>query len=125
MDVAAGLVRDERGRVLICQRTGKLSGLWEFPGGKREAGESFEACLARELVEELELVVAPSGVVCELDYTEGGQTLHFGFVAATATAAAELRLRVHADALWVETTRLSDYPFCPADAMFLKCYDIK
>lgn len=41
MDVVAGIVRDPRGRVLICQRTGKLNGLWEFPGGKREVGESF------------------------------------------------------------------------------------
>lgn len=125
IEVAAGLVRDEGGRVLICQRTGKLNGLWEFPGGKREAGESFEACLVRELVEELELAVAPLGMLYEMDYSEGAVALHFGFVAATAPAEASIKLRVHSAALWVEPERLCEYPFCPADALFLQCYDMK
>ncbi len=54
VEVAAGLVFFQR-KLLITQRpAGKhLEGLWEFPGGKRDAGESFEQCLARELEEEL------------------------------------------------------------------------
>ncbi len=54
--VVAGVVRRE-GRVLLCQRPeGKRLGLlWEFPGGKVEAGETPEAALERELREELEL----------------------------------------------------------------------
>lgn len=57
--VAAALV-DRAGRVLVAQRPqGKsLAGLWEYPGGKIEAGESPEAALARELAEELGLTVA-------------------------------------------------------------------
>src|SRR4051812_36582496 len=50
IDVAAGLVfRD--GQLLLTQRAAgaHLAGLWEFPGGKREPGETFEDCLAREL----------------------------------------------------------------------------
>jgi 8-oxo-dGTP diphosphatase len=59
--VAAALV-DADGRVLICQRPeGKaLAGLWEFPGGKVEAGETPEACLIRELAEELGIAVTKS-----------------------------------------------------------------
>ena len=54
LEVSAGLIfRD--GQLLITQRRAgsHLGGLWEFPGGKREAGETLEQCLARELREEL------------------------------------------------------------------------
>ena len=75
---AAIAVIERRGRYLICQRRhdDSLGGYWEFPGGKRETGESWEACLRRELREELGVAVRgitsygrmryryPDGVVC-------------------------------------------------------------
>lgn len=59
LHVMAGVLCDSRGRVLLCERPpGKhLAGLWEFPGGKLEVGESPEHGLARELHEELDIVV--------------------------------------------------------------------
>lgn len=59
IEVAAGIVTDARGRVLLMQRLpGKhLAGLWEFPGGKLESGESVGQALARELHEELGIEV--------------------------------------------------------------------
>jgi len=53
--VVAGVIRDARGRILLARRTAgrDLAGLWEFPGGKVEPGESPEAALVRELREEL------------------------------------------------------------------------
>ena len=62
--VAAALIGPER-RVLLQQRAPgrSMAGLWEFPGGKMEAGELPEAALARELEEELGIIVAPESLV--------------------------------------------------------------
>lgn len=57
-DIAAGVIWCD-GRILIARRSprGLFGGLWEFPGGKREPGESLEECLAREVREELGIVI--------------------------------------------------------------------
>jgi 8-oxo-dGTP diphosphatase len=81
VDVVAGALIDPHGRVLIAERPpGKsFAGRWEFPGGKRDAGESARAALARELAEELGLVVrrAAPGFVQEFVYPHAHVELHF------------------------------------------------
>ena len=82
--VAGVIVRD--GRVLVSRRlTGThLAGRWEFPGGKCEPGETHEACLARELNEELgvtRLVIGPEIIVSEHAYPERVVRLHFRWCA--------------------------------------------
>jgi 8-oxo-dGTP diphosphatase len=61
--VAAALVRED-GLILLQKRPEgrSMAGLWEFPGGKIEAGEAPEAALVRELTEELDIVVKPSNL---------------------------------------------------------------
>jgi len=58
-DVTAAVLQRENGEILVARRAldDFLGGLWEFPGGKRERGESLEGCLARELREELDIEV--------------------------------------------------------------------
>lgn len=65
MTVVAAALVDGEGRVLLQRRAPgrQLAGLWEFPGGKVEAGELPEAALARELAEELGIAVAPDDLV--------------------------------------------------------------
>jgi mutator protein MutT len=69
IDVAIAVVRRE-GRILICQRKPEdtFGDLWEFPGGKREAGESLEGCLAREMMEELAMEVNILGKLTAIEH---------------------------------------------------------
>lgn len=116
VEVAAGLICDEGGRYLITRRVAgsHLEGLWEFPGGKREAGETLEECLQRELVEELgaEFMVGERIETVTWRYPEKTVVLHF-FQCRLAGGRIQPRERqAHA---WVEPGRLADYAFPPAD----------
>ena len=77
--VAAGVILDSRGQVLLALRPKDKhkGGLWEFPGGKVESGESVRAALARELLEEINLVVeeAEPFLVIDHDYGDKQVTL--------------------------------------------------
>lgn len=80
IDVAAALLfRD--GKILIAQRNADshLGGLWEFPGGKREPGETFEQCLVRELREELGVEVKTGRLFEEITHVYGDKTVHLKF----------------------------------------------
>ena len=68
--VAVGLLIDEDGRVLVTLRApdAHQGGLWEFPGGKVEVGESVETALVRELAEELGICVEASEPFMTLDH---------------------------------------------------------
>ena len=120
IDVAAGLVfRD--GKLLITQRHAEahLGGLWEFPGGKREADETFEECLARELREELGVEVVVGELVESLTHVYPEKTVHLQFY--------RCRWQRHEPELlgcaafeWVTVAELRNYEFPAADARLLE-----
>ena len=111
IEVSAGIIRREDGRILICQRGEgrKNAHLWEFPGGKREDGEDAVSCLVRELREELSLEVRDVQELCVRE--EGG--IRFTFL--TAQTEQEPVLTEHEDAKFVKAREMLGYPFCPAD----------
>ncbi len=119
IEVAAGLIHHE-GRYLIARRKPgvHLAGFWEFPGGKRETGESLEECLQRELFEELSIrvdVPVPYQIVRH-DYLEKTVELHFFHCVieegqATAVDCAEIR--------WVLPEELPQFKFPPADQVII------
>ncbi len=114
--VSTGIIR-HNGRILIGQRKrGKPQEfLWEFPGGKREPGETMPECLYRELKEEfgLETEIGDFIMTSPYDYETGSIVLHAYFVSAHD---AEIKkLDAHEQYKWVMPSELSDYEFAPAD----------
>lgn len=120
IDVAAALVFRE-GKVLITQRhaDAHLGGLWEFPGGKREPNESFEACLQRELREELGIEVAVVKLVESLTHAYPEKTVHLKFYRCRWIEHEPQPLGCSAFK-WVTAGDLKDYTFPAADARLLE-----
>ena len=116
IEVAAGLIRDGSGRYLITQRRrgSHLAGLWEFPGGKVEAGETPAACLRRELAEELSAAFAVGALVetVRWEYPDRTVVLHFF---DCRLASGEIVPLEEQTMEWVPPARLADYSFPPAD----------
>ncbi|MBA4384198.1 MAG: A/G-specific adenine glycosylase [Anaerolinea sp.] len=115
IEVVAAIIR-QNGLVLIARRPSKglLGGLWEFPGGKLEAGESHSAALVREIREELgtEVIATEKFGIYHHAYTHFKVTLQAWFAELqneqpTALEASELR--------WVKIEELGDYPMGKID----------
>ncbi len=120
VQVVAGVIcRD--GRYLVTKRKHDvhLGGFWEFPGGKLEAGESLEACLRRELWEELGIEIAAPELlhVTRHHYEERSVELHFF---RCSIAAGEARSLDCDGIRWVLPEELGDLQFPPADLSFIK-----
>ena len=117
VDVVVGIVRDSTGRILVNQRRPgtDLAGLWEFPGGKRHAGEGRQAALARELHEELgiEVVAAEPLLMVRHDYPDRRVCLD---VWSVLEYSGEPRSRENQAIAWVYPQALSSLELLPADA---------
>lgn len=119
--VAAGLIRDRAGRLLIAQRPldGLLGGLWKFPGGQLEAGEPLPECLARRLRQELAIRVEVGELfqIVNHAFTHFKITLHAfdcRYLGAAPPYAEPQALQVRRWA-WVSEAELASYSFGKAD----------
>ena len=120
--VAAGILERD-GKVLIARRPpgGLLGGMWEFPGGTREEGEDLPVCLARELAEELGVVVEVNQEfgVYQHAYTHMRVTL-YAFLCRLASGEPQA---LEADELrWVMPLELKDFPMGKIDRQIAKKY---
>lgn len=116
--VAAAVLADADNRVLLAQRPeGKsMAGLWEFPGGKVEAGEPPELALIRELEEELGIAVRSACLLPLTFASHAYETFHLLMPVFLIRAWEGFpRGREGQGLAWVKPNRLKDYPMPPAD----------
>jgi 8-oxo-dGTP diphosphatase len=117
--VAAAVI--ERGdRVFVTRRHAgaHLGGLWEFPGGKCEPGESLRDCLARELQEELGVSVTDGGKLLETTYSYADRQIELHFF--SCDVATEPRPVLGQEMRWIDRRDLASLDFPPADAELVR-----
>jgi A/G-specific adenine glycosylase len=119
--IGIGVVINAAGEVLIDQRLeeGLLGGMWEFPGGKQEPGESIEACVARELMEELGIEVSVEDALTTVDHAYSHKKLQF-VVHLCRWISGEPQPLASQQVRWVRLEQLKDYPFPAANARIIE-----
>ena len=115
--VAAGILRDAAGRILITERRcdGPFDGLWEFPGGKIGADETPRDALKRELAEEIGIEITASQPYMDLQHEYPDRTVDLEFFLVTAWRGEPQGLESQG-LRWVSPSELDVDELLPADA---------
>jgi mutator protein MutT len=118
--VSAALIF-HNGKLLITQRhaTAHLGGLWEFPGGKCEADETFEECLVREIREELGIEISVGELFAEIFHDYPEKSVHLKFFLCKMLRGEPQALGCAAFK-WIGKTELTGHEFPAADARLLE-----
>ena len=115
VDVVAALIRDGE-RFLICKRPAHKARalMWEFPGGKVEAGERPRDALIRECMEELDITLDVGELYMQVTHEYPDIQIRLSLYEAVI-ASGELRSKEHEALCWILPREIPDYEFCPAD----------
>jgi len=119
IEVSAALIF-HAGRLLITQRHAHshLGGCWEFPGGKREAGETFQECLVREIREELGIEISVGELFQEISHVYPEKAVHLKFFRCQILSG-EPQLLDCAALKWIQPAELEAHEFPAADAQLI------
>ena len=114
IEVTAGIILQNE-KVLLAQRPEeKYKGLWEFPGGKIEPGETSEECLKRELTEELDIVCSVGDLLCTTEWIRSDKVIVL-HTYKILEYSGEIRALVHSQLKWVSIKDLKKDELLPAD----------
>ena len=116
--VSAVIIHDN-GRVYAAQRGyGEYKDFWEFPGGKREEGETGEEAAVREIREELGVTISVERLICTVGYDYPDFHLTMDCYLASVREG-EITMKEHENAAWLDRENLRSVPWLPADASIL------
>ncbi|CFQ33083.1 pyrimidine (deoxy)nucleoside triphosphate diphosphatase [Yersinia aleksiciae] len=122
IDVVAAII-ERNGKVLLAQRNSSSdqAGLWEFPGGKVEAGETQPQALVRELAEELNIAATVAGYIATNQWDSGKKIirLHAWHI---ENFSGEPLLHCHSAIVWLLPEEAYHYPLAPADIPLLDSF---
>ncbi len=123
ISVTAAVIVNDRKEILITKRMedSHLAGMWEFPGGKVDGGETPEQALVREIFEELNVTVDVKRLLWEEQFDYPTKSIYIRFYLCTLTSPqTEIQPIEVADYRWVSIEELTNYAFPPADAAFIE-----
>ena len=114
IEVVAAIIQREGAYFATQRGYGEFEGMWEFPGGKIEPGESRDIALKREIQEELGVDIAIENLLCttEYDYSSFHLTMHCYLC---SIASGEIELREHKSARWLRPEELGIVEWLLAD----------
>ncbi|MFN3921646.1 MAG: (deoxy)nucleoside triphosphate pyrophosphohydrolase [Caldimicrobium sp.] len=117
--VASAFIEKE-GKVLLVKRPifKKRGGLWEFPGGKIEKGETPEEAIIRELQEELGLIGEPENILAKIEHTYEDETIELFLIKVNIKN--EPQLLEADDLIWIPFDEIQSLSLCPADRKLIE-----
>jgi 8-oxo-dGTP diphosphatase len=118
--VVTAAIVERAGRFLVTRRQAgtHLAGVWEFPGGKCEPGESLHDCMARELDEELGVRATIGEEIFTVSHTYPDRVVELHFLACAVIG--EPSARLGQEMRWVDRAALGDLEFPPADTELIQ-----
>lgn len=121
INVVAAVITDENNKILITQRNFKKSqgGLWEFPGGKIENGETKEEAIVREIKEELDVNIRADQYIDEKVFNYPEKDINLIAIKCSILEG-NIVLKEHEDAKWITSEEFENYNFAPADMFIVK-----
>lgn len=121
INVVGAIIRNKDGKILIAKRNLQKSqgGLWEFPGGKIEEGESKEEAIVREIKEELSMDISCDSLFDEHSFEYTDKTINLIVLNCTMIGESYEVLE-HEDVKWVSENDMKNFEFAPADVYFVE-----
>jgi 8-oxo-dGTP diphosphatase len=123
--IGVAAIWDDNGKILIDKRKagGAMGGLWEFPGGKIEPGETVAECIIREIREELGIEIAVGAHLISIEHTY--PTFHLTLIVHHCQHLSGVPQPIECDEIrWVEVNELANYQFPAANVAIIEAIEL-